>query len=261
MKCDKLIHIIEAHIPDAFAEDWDNVGLLAGTADKEVRKILLALDARDSVIEQAIREGADMLITHHPLIFSPMKKITSDNFIGKRIIRLIQNDIPYYAMHTNYDVLRMAQKAADMMGLDNQEILEVVSITDDGENGFGRVGDLSETVTLEEYAAHIKEVFGLPGVIVYGDPKRPVSRAAVCPGSGKSFLAAAISSGSDVYVTGDVDYHFGTDANEQGIAVIDAGHYGVEHIFMEDMKEYLTTILNGEAEIITAKLEHPYFVV
>ena len=181
--------------------------------------------------------------------------------MGKRLIRLIKNDIPYYAMHTNYDVVRMADKAADIMGLKDREVLETTCMMEDAEGGFGRTGNLEEPMTLEAYAAYIKQIFGLPGVIVYGDKDRVIRRASVCPGSGKSFLSSAISSGADVYVTGDVDYHFGTDANERGIAVIDAGHYGVEHIFMEDMKAYLTELFKGEVDIVTAKLEHPYFVV
>lgn len=261
MKCKDIMRILETYISSEYAEDWDNVGLLAGDDSKEVKKILLALDARDQVIDQVLEQGADMLITHHPLIFSAMKKITADHFVGKRLIRLIKNDIPYYAMHTNYDVVRMAKKAADKMGLIEQEVLEITGMLDEEEAGFGRVGRLAAPVTLEAYAKQIKEIFGLPGVIVYGDRDRIMERAAVCPGSGKSFLSEAISSGADVYVTGDVDYHFGTDANERGIAVIDAGHYGIEHIFMEDMKEYLTVLLHGEVEIVTVQLEHPYFVV
>ncbi len=262
MKCEKLVRMLEEYFSTDYAENWDNVGLLAGNPDKEVKKILVALDASDRVIGQAAEMGADMLITHHPLIFSPVKKITADNFIGRRIYRLIREDIAYYAMHTNYDILRMADGAADRMGLADQEILETVCMTEDGEGGFGKVGNLTEPMTLEAYAARLKEIFGLPGVTVYGERNRSISRAAVCPGSGKSFLDSAVASGADVYVTGDVDYHFGTDANARGIAVIDAGHYGVEHIFIEDMKGYLTKLLEGEDVIVeTVPVEHPYFVV
>lgn len=261
MKCERIIRLIEGYFSRDYAEDWDNVGLLAGNPEKEVKKILVALDATDAVICQAVEMGADMLITHHPLIFSPMKKITADHFIGRRVCALIQNDIAYYAMHTNYDILKMADAAADRLELSKQEILETVCMTDEGEGGFGKAGNLEQPMTLEAYAAKVKALFGLPGVLVYGDPKRQIARAAVCPGSGKSFLDAAISSGADVYITGDVDYHFGTDANARGIAVIDAGHYGVEHIFIEDMKQYLTELLGEETVIEIVPVVHPYFVV
>lgn len=162
MKCEKLVRMLEEHFSPEYAEDWDNVGLLTGNPDKEVRKILVALDASDQVIDQAAEMGADMLITHHPLIFSPVKKITADDFIGRRIYSLIRKDIAYYAMHTNYDVLRMADEAALRMGLKQPEILETVCMTEEGEGGFGKVGNLENPVTLRAYAEEVKALFGLP---------------------------------------------------------------------------------------------------
>ena len=108
MLCREVTDIIEQRFPKEYALDWDNVGLLAGRDDKEVRCIYIALDASDEVIHAAARQGADMLVTHHPLIFSGMKRITNQDFIGRRILGLIRRDISYYAMHTNYDVLGMA---------------------------------------------------------------------------------------------------------------------------------------------------------
>lgn len=105
MQCKEIIQVIEATFPRTAALGFDNVGLLAGRSEKEVSRIYLALDATDVVIDRAIKEGADMLITHHPLLFSAVKKVTDEDFITRRIVKLIQNDISYYAMHTNYDVL------------------------------------------------------------------------------------------------------------------------------------------------------------
>ena len=102
-----------------YALSWDNVGLLAGREDKEVAKIYVALDAKDEVVDEAILAGADMLVTHHPLIFSGMKQVNNQNFIGRRLVKLIQHDISYYAMHTNYDVKGMADLAADYLKLEN----------------------------------------------------------------------------------------------------------------------------------------------
>ena len=112
MICKDIIEVIERTCPAACALEWDNVGLLAGRDDKEVKRIYIALDATDEVIEAAVSEGADMLVTHHPLIFSGLKKINNQDFTGRRLIRLIQNDISYYAMHTNYDVCRRGRLAA-----------------------------------------------------------------------------------------------------------------------------------------------------
>ena len=117
MKCSEIMEHLEQLSPPSFAEEWDNVGLLVGRRNKGVQRIYIALDATDEVVEDAVRCGADMLLTHHPLIFRAMKRISDEDFIGKRIIKLIQSDISYYAMHTNFDVMRMADAAADELKL------------------------------------------------------------------------------------------------------------------------------------------------
>ena len=103
MKCSEIIKVLNELAPESCACEWDNPGLIAGRRDKEVKKILVTLDATDEAVETAIREGADMLLSHHPLIFKPVKKINDEDFITKRILKLIQHDISYYAMHTNFD--------------------------------------------------------------------------------------------------------------------------------------------------------------
>ena len=115
MLCKDVMYEIEKEYPLNYALSWDNVGLLVGRDDKEVKRIYIALDATDEVIGEAVRTGADMLITHHPMIFSPIKRIHNLDFVGERILKLIQNDISYYAMHTNYDVLGMAELAGKVM--------------------------------------------------------------------------------------------------------------------------------------------------
>ena len=103
MKCSEVIEILGKLAPESCACDWDNPGLLAGRSDKEVKKIYIALDATDQVVDAAIKAGADMLLTHHPLIFKAIKKVNDQNFITRRLVKLIQADISYYAMHTNFD--------------------------------------------------------------------------------------------------------------------------------------------------------------
>ena len=116
MLCKEIMEKIENVYPKDAALSWDNVGLLAGRDDKEVRKIYVALDATDEVVEDVICQKADMLVTHHPLIFGGMKQINNRNFIGRRLLQLLGNDISYYAMHTNYDVCRMAELAGNLLG-------------------------------------------------------------------------------------------------------------------------------------------------
>ncbi len=234
--CKDVMAVIEDSYAGSYALEWDNVGLLVGREEKQVRKIFVALDATDEVIEAAAQHGADLLVTHHPLIFGGMKRITSQDFIGRRVLRLAQQDIAYYAMHTNYDVIRMGKLAADRLGLGRQEILDVTcewqpadgDIKERYREGIGRSGYLEEPVSLEGCCERVKRAFSLEAVRVFGDLKRQVYKAAE-----------------------------GIDAIAQGMAVIDAGHYGLEHIFLEDMKEYLEERITG-AEVLAMPVKHPY---
>ena len=125
MLCRELIYGFEQIAPKKLAESWDNVGLLVGREDQEVHKIMLALDPSEQVIDQCIKEGVDLLVTHHPLIFSPMKQINFNDVAGRKVIKLIQNRIGCYAMHTNFDVAVMAKEAAKKLELSNPRVLDV----------------------------------------------------------------------------------------------------------------------------------------
>ena len=260
MQCKEIMQVIEAAYPRSAALDFDNVGLLAGRAGKEVNRVYLALDATDTVIDRAIEAGADMLITHHPLIFSPMKRVTDEDFIGRRVVKLIQSDIAYYAMHTNYDVLGMATLSEKILGIKNSQVLDVTMCEDGNEEGIGRVGDLEKPMTLEECCVYVKHKLKLGSLKVFGDMNGIVSRLAVSPGSGKSAVTPAIAKGADVLVTGDIGHHDGLDAVEQGLAVIDAGHYGTEYIFIDDMKHFLEDKL-PVLDIMTTPIVHPFQVI
>ena len=179
MQCKEIMQVIEAAYPRSAALDFDNVGLLAGRAGKEVNRVYLALDATDAVIDRAIEAGADMLITHHPLIFSPMKRVTDEDFIGRRVVKLIQSDIAYYAMHTNYDVLGMATLSEKILGIKNSQVLDVTMCEDGNEEGIGRVGDLEKPMTLEECCVYVKHKLKLGSLKVFGDMNGIVSRLAV----------------------------------------------------------------------------------
>ena len=260
MQCKEIMQVIEAAYPRSAALDFDNVGLLAGRAGKEVNRVYLALDATDAVIDRAIEAGADMLITHHPLIFSPMKRVTDEDFIGRRVLKLIQSVIAYYAMHTNYDVLGMATLSEKILGIKNSQVLDVTMCEDGNEEGIGRVGDLEKLMTLEECCVYVKHKLKLGSLKVFGDMNGTVSRLAVSPGSGKSAVAPAIAKGADVLVTGDIGHHDGLDAVEQGLAVIDAGHYGTEYIFIDDMKHFLEDKL-PVLDVMTTPIVHPFQVI
>jgi len=256
MKCSEICTLLEREYSPEYACDWDNVGLLAGRRDKEVRTILLALDATDETVRMAVEQKADMLITHHPMIFSAMQRVTDEDMNGRRLLALIQNDISYYAMHTNYDARGMADLAARLINLQECTVLEEVK---DGE-GIGRVGVLPERMTLAECARLVKKAYDIPNVKIFGAPETVVYSAAICPGAGKSTMKEALKFGCDVYITGDIDHHTGIDAVDQGLCIIDAGHYGIEHIFMDDVKDYLEKVLAG-VHMDCVPVRHPFIVI
>ncbi len=266
MRCSEIIKVLNELAPESMACEWDNPGLLAGRSDKEVKKILLAVDATDSVLAQAIEMGTDMIITHHPLIFKALKKVNDQNFISRRILTMIQKDISYYAMHTNFDAAPgcMAGLAGQRLGLSGCRALEPMGVTEDGtEYGIGVIGTMEEEMTLRETAQKVKEAFGIPFVTVFGelDGEKKMKTAAVCPGAGTSTLSEALAGQADVYITGDISHHEGIDAVACGMAVIDAGHYGIEHIFMGFMEKYLTEKLGTEVEVRQAAEEFPNCVI
>lgn len=269
MKCYDIIEKLENLSPTTFAEEWDNVGLLAGRRDKEVKTVFIALDATDEVIRETVRIGADMLLTHHPLIFRKLSRVNTDDFIGRRICELIRNDISYYAMHTNFDVMGMADAAADELFLTERQILNVTyeknanekdAEGDVSKEGCGRVGKLEKRMSVAGLAEFVKEKFHVPNVRVYGNLGDVVEMAAVMPGSGGDYIRDALRAGADVMITGDVDHHEGIDAVAQGIAVIDAGHYGIEKLFIPYMEAFMKRELPA-LQIYKAEIREPFIVV
>ena len=258
MNCKEITDRLAMRWNPSFALDWDNVGLLVGREDKEIKKIFVALDVTDETLDQAIAFGADLMITHHPLLFSSVKKINTGDFIGRRLIKMIQADLCYYAMHTNFDVKGMAALNQECLGLQNTEVLEITS--QEPTEGIGRVGELKESITLGAFAEKVKSDFQIPDVRAYGDCEKKVQRVAVSSGSGKSMIKTALAKGADVLVTGDIDYHGGIDAVAQGLMIIDAGHYGTEYCFISYMKKELENMF-PDIRVESADIRHPYLVI
>lgn len=258
MQCSEVISKLETLSPCFYAESWDNVGLLAGSRKSKVSKIYVAVDATDEVVDEAVLMEADMIITHHPLIFSAMKKITTDDFIGRRIVKMMENGISYYVMHTNFDITHMADLAADRIGLTTRSVLDVTYEGETGKAGIGKAGLLPEEMTISQCAELVKKQFCLEQVKIFGEPLRRVQTAGICPGSGKSVIDLAVKSGVEVLITGDIDHHQGIDAMAKGLSIIDAGHYGLEHIFVPFMVQYLEQEFSG-VEIYSAVNKNPFW--
>lgn len=262
MTAKELIQIIEKRYPLDKAADWDNSGFQTGRRNKEIKKVMIALDATDDVISQAEKWGADLLLTHHPLTLSGIKSVTSETLTGRKYLELIRHDICCYASHTVYDVVDMAPQAGQMMKLQKPEILEVTGIDPKTAEymGFGRVGSLVRPVTLRECADLVKTIFKLDNVKVFGDLEQVVQRVAISPGSGKSMIAPSLKAKAQVLITGDIGHHDGIDAVDQGLAIIDAGHYGLEHIFIARMEKFLRDT-GKDLEIMRAETGSPFEII
>ena len=251
MTVQNIIEKLDKHSPIEAALDWDNVGLLVGDPTASVNSIYIALDVTDEVVTHAIDNKVDLLLTHHPLIFSGIKKITADNFIGRRVINLIQNNISYVAFHTNFDVFGMGDEVASKLNLTDCTPLDVTF----EDEGIGRIGSIAVPVTLKTLAEEVKSTFNIEAVNIYGNLEQKVQRIAVCPGSGKSEVDAAVNGDADVLITGDISHHTGIDSLAQGLTIIDAGHYGLEHIFIDYMSDYLS---DTNLTIYTEPICNPY---
>ena len=265
MQCREIIKALDELAPRAYACDWDNPGFLAGRADKEVKTILVALDATDEVIDQALRIHADMIVTHHPLIFRALKQVNDEQFISRRIVRMIQADISYFAMHTNFDIAPgcMADLASEKIGLNAEAPLEITVQNEHGACGIGKIGERPRAMTLEQIAQQVKTAFDLPFVTVYGSQKitGDIQRVAISPGAGGSMVQIAIAQGAEVLITGDIGHHDGIDAVACGMAIIDAGHYGLEHIFIPFVEAYLKKTFSDQISVIQADPAFPAVIM
>lgn len=261
MKCSEVVAKMENLCPKEAALEWDNPGLLVGDFDSTVHSVMIALDATSEVIDAAVSQRVDMLITHHPLIFGKINSVNSGDITGRRILKLIKNGINYYAAHTNFDTKIMGTLAASMLGIDNHQPLEVTGVnSENGQSeGIGIVADVYESPA-KVWLDKVKASFELDNIIVFGDESKIIKRIAVSPGSGKSMISEAIDKKADLLITGDIGHHEGIDAIEEGIIVADAGHYGLEYIFIDYVAKYLERECQ-DVRIMTCKAGIPFKII
>jgi len=238
-------------VPFALAEEWDNCGLQAGLPDGVLTRILVALDVTMDVMDAALKWGADLVLTHHPLMIKPLHQIDFSKMPGAAIAKAATHQISIISLHTNLDKARggLNDCFADMLGLEDLSCLE--SSCDKnrpvhGMEGLGRVGTLPRAMPLEALARQVKAVFKAPHVRMVGDSNMRVERVAVCTGSGESLLKAFFCSGAQVYVTGDMKYHGARDIEMSGMGGIDVGHFASEHIAIELLVEKVRALSNQE---------------
>jgi dinuclear metal center YbgI/SA1388 family protein len=224
MKVRDIVAAIEEFAPLGIQEKWDNSGLCIGSPEDEVKSVLLGLDCTPELVDEAVACGADMIVTHHPLIFSGLKKISPDDLVGAAVIKAVKAGISIYAAHTSADkvIAGVSGAMAARLGLGNVTILD-----EDGDGtGLGVVGDLPEAVTAAEAVKLVKERFSLKAMRASRPVEGKISRVAMCGGSGGSLIAAAQAAGAQLYISGDISYH--NFFTKEGFMIMDIGHYESE---------------------------------
>ena len=246
--CGEILEYLEGYMPLSLAEDFDNVGLLVGRHSKPVKKVLLCLNANLFTAKEAVKAGADLIISHHPLTFSGEKKITDDTVMGETYLTLMENGISVISMHTNFDCAEGGLN--DLMA--KRLKLAVIEDLDKKENahGCGRICT-AEGMKVKDIIDRIKEVYGVPVVKYTGNANKSAQKIAICTGSGKSFIPEVIKSGADVYITGDVSYSQALELESAGVSLIDLGHYESEVICCEAFREHLSVF--PEIELVQSK--------
>lgn len=360
-KCQEIMSLMEKIAPEELAEDWDNVGLLIGDRNSAVKKIMVCLDLPKWVIDEAIDNQVDMIVTHHPIIFNKIKKVNTDSSLGRGIIRLIKNNVSVYSSHTNMDIASggLNDMFAKQLGFSvtsiiqplnieklfkfviyvpkgkERKILESLSKTGAGfignysscsfrskgigtfkpeegsapyvgtigvteeveeyrletvvpeslvENvvkeleivhpyeepaydifelknrttskGIGRLGILKDDTTLAAYASFVKKTLRANNVDYAGDPDSIIKNIALVNGSGNKYIKCAKAAGADVLITGDLQYHQILEALEDGLNIIDAGHFNTERLIIKEIAHYLKKAIDGlgyNVEVIESK--------
>ena len=366
----EIIQLFESFSPKYLAEDGDPIGLQVGTLAKKVKKVIVALDVTEEVVDEAIENKVDLIIAHHPLLFRPLKKIIPDQPIGRTVEKLIKNDITLYAAHTNLDIAEggVNDMLADALELKDTSVLKVThreklhklavyvpvsaenevrealgkagagnlgnyshcsfSISGTGrfkpnqeaepyigspgefehveevkvevvvpepsvnkvvkamlkahpyeevaydlyalenetgkEFGLGRVGSVSEVMTLREYAEYVKQALDVTSVRVIGDMDAIVKKVAVLGGDGDKFVRTAQFAGADVFITGDIYYHTAVDFKQEGMNIIDPGH-NVEKIMKQGVSNKMASLCKDsgyEVEFTASKVDtNPFQVI
>ncbi len=258
----EVLDALDARYDPALAESWDAVGLVCGDRAEPVRRVLFAVDPTAAVVDEVVGTGADLLVTHHPLFLTPVHGMSADDPTGRLVHRLVRAGAALFVAHTNAD--RAARHGvndalAAVLGLGDTAPLEPAAQPG---TGLGRVGNLTGSVSLREFAQHAAAVLPVTagGVRVAGDLDRPVRRVAVCGGSGGSLLPAATAAGADVFLTSDLKHHPVVDAGEaSGPALCDVAHFASESPWLPVAAEVLRGDLGGRVEVaVSARRTDPW---
>ncbi len=249
MKVHELLRRLQNKLPLHWAEEWDNSGLLLGCPQDVIRRVAVGLDPDLKTLRRAVEAGANVLVTHHPLILSPVRQILSDRAPGEEIAFALTNGLSLIALHTNWDAAPggMNQSLGRSIGLKSSVPLVP---SDRGAWGTGAAGELPKLLSAGQWAERIRSALSLSRLEAYGDLDRPVKNLALCGGSGGSLWREAARSGAQVYFTADMKYHERLDACRSGLILFLADHGEMESHSLPDLAECISEELEERAVLL-----------
>ena len=234
MKIKDIIKFLEERFPLSLQEDWDNSGLQIGNIENDLTNIMISLDIDEQTIQKAKEKSCNLIINHHPFLFSSIKSIDLNEEKGKIIKDLIKNDITVFAMHTNLDIGKggVNDNLAKLL-----ELKDISNLDTNNENPMARFGYTDE-ITAYDFSKFVKEKLNCKGLILYGDKNKKIKKVALCGGAGSDFISDAIKKDCDLIVTSDVKYHEAID-NCKKINIVDPGHFASENHIIYMIKDLL----------------------
>lgn len=247
-----VLGLVEKMAPTSVAEPWDNPGLQVGSPSQQVRKVLVALDPTLETIKAAAGREAQLVITHHPLLFRPVSLVDISAYPGKVIFEILKSGISLAAAHTNLDA---ANNGINQILAELLELQEIEVLKPNEKSGIGRVGNLEKPVSLSEMADTIKYVFDAPLVGVVGEEGAVIRRVAVVGGSGGDFISLASQKGADVLLTGDAGHHQALEAKSMGLSLIDGGHFYTERAALRAFSGRLESELMAQGWEVSLEYE------
>jgi len=238
--------MLETVAPARWAEPWDNPGLQIGSPNQEIKKIFSSLDPTLKALMSASKAHAQLLFTHHPLIFKPLSRFQTDAFPGNVITEAARRGMAIVAAHTNLDAAPggINDILAELLGLKNVEFLKPVDAAEGA--GLGRIGNLPDPASLFAVAKTVRKILGTADIRAVGERDRLIRRLAVVGGSGGSLASLACEKGADLLLTGDVGHHVALEAEALGIALIDGGHFHSEKTAFKVFAKNLETLLRSK---------------
>lgn len=248
--------IIDSIAPFETADTWDNSGLLVGSMDNNVSNVLVALDITEEVVLEAIENSCQLIISHHPIIFTGVMSITEHNYAGKLLQKIIQNNIAVIAAHTNLD--RSTTHGINLFLANEFKLVDCVPLN--FAHGYGIVGSLTTSSALSTFIELTKNIFKIDLVKISNYQDKPITKVAICSGASADFIEDALTNSADVYITGDLKYHEAQKVLGSGMVLFDVGHFESEFVYLETLKIHILNQLQSQnVDIKISQYEKPIF--